>query len=71
MASMRWSQTANYGQLPNTKMPNAFLAQAFDLGDPWAKGGGKHNCSHANPATGTVDPDCVLWDEAAWNPVSE
>ena len=32
---MRWSQTANYGRLPNPAMPHTFLAQAYDLADPW------------------------------------
>ena len=36
MGGMRWSQTANYGVLPNPRMPNSFLAQVYDLGDPWA-----------------------------------
>ena len=35
IAGMRWSQTANHGVLPNPAMPNTFLAQAYDLGDPW------------------------------------
>ena len=35
IGGMRWSQTANYGVLPNAAMPNTFLAQAFDLGDPF------------------------------------
>ena len=35
IGGMRWSQTANYGVLPNPAMPNTFLAQAFDMGDPW------------------------------------
>lgn len=35
IGGMRWSQTANYGVLPNPEMPNTFLAQAFDLGDPF------------------------------------
>jgi hypothetical protein len=70
MAGMRWSQTANYGTLPNAKMPNTFLAQGYDLGDPWAKGGRRANCSHVNPATGAVDPGCVPWNEAEWNAVS-
>ena len=37
-AGMRWSQTANYGTLPNPAMPNTFLAQAYDLHDPWNHG---------------------------------
>lgn len=32
---MRWSQTADFGTLPNSAMPKTFLAQAYDLGDPW------------------------------------
>lgn len=31
----RWSQTANYGRLPNPAMPRTFLAHAYDLADPW------------------------------------
>lgn len=27
MGGMRWSQTANYGVLPNPRMPHSFLAQ--------------------------------------------
>lgn len=35
MGAMRWAQTGNYGVLPNVVMPNTFLAQAYDLNDPW------------------------------------
>ena len=35
MRMFRWAQTANYGALPNEAMPRTFLADAFDLGDPW------------------------------------
>ncbi|XP_060070512.1 sialate O-acetylesterase-like [Ylistrum balloti] len=31
--SLRWSQTAQYGKVPNTKMPNTFMAVAMDLPD--------------------------------------
>ena len=31
---MRWHQTADYGSVPNVKMPNTFMAVATDLGDP-------------------------------------
>ena len=34
----RWAQTANYGVLPNEAMPNTFLAQAYDMTDPWMMG---------------------------------
>lgn len=33
---MRWSQTANYGRLPNPAMPHTFLAHAYDLPDPYS-----------------------------------
>eukprot|EP01048_Picozoa_sp_COSAG05_P028602 COSAG05_NODE_8961_length_658_cov_1.080501_2_plen_99_part_01 len=36
LSAFRWSQTANYGVLPNPVMPATFLAQAYDLNDPWA-----------------------------------
>jgi hypothetical protein len=32
---MQWAQTANYGVAPNPAMPNVFMAQAFDLSDPF------------------------------------
>jgi hypothetical protein len=35
MPEMRQAQTANYGTCPNEAMPNTFLAQAYDLDDPW------------------------------------
>ncbi len=36
IATMRWAQTANYGTVPNALMPGpTFLAQAYDLGEPW------------------------------------
>eukprot|EP00041_Stephanoeca_diplocostata_P003986 m.39872 g.39872 ORF g.39872 m.39872 type:complete len:692 (+) comp14765_c0_seq1:111-2186(+) len=35
MGIMRWAQTGNYGVLPNPIMPNTFLAQGYDLDDPW------------------------------------
>jgi hypothetical protein len=67
MAGMRWSQTANYGVLPNAKMPHSFLAQVYDLGDPWA---------HMNDQPGDADPNhctlppygthCAPWDPSKW-----
>lgn len=40
MGAMRWAQTANYGVLPSSGMPNTFFAQAGDLDDPWGPAGG-------------------------------
>lgn len=35
MGAMNLAQTASYGVAPNPAMPNTFIAQAFDLNDPW------------------------------------
>lgn len=35
LSAFRWAQTANYGVLPNAAMPRTFVAQAYDLNDPW------------------------------------
>lgn len=75
MASLRWSQTGNYGVLPNPLMPNTFLAHAYDIGDPWAKAetglsGGNNptpNCSRGYPNLDPLSPDCVPWDDSNWN----
>lgn len=70
MAGMRWSQTGNYGSLPNNAMPNTFLAQAYDLGDPMdnlrqpcVNGSGFVNVSAFGPGG-----PCTWPGAAAWNP---
>ena len=35
MGTMRQAQTASYGVLPSPELPNTFLAQGYDLDDPW------------------------------------
>jgi hypothetical protein len=35
MRQFRWAQTANYGTAPNPAMPNTFVVDGYDLGDPW------------------------------------
>jgi hypothetical protein len=35
MGAMRWAQTGNAGVLPSPALPRTFLAQAYDLDDPW------------------------------------
>eukprot|EP01060_Flectonema_neradi_P035146 TRINITY_DN637_c0_g1_i15.p1 TRINITY_DN637_c0_g1~~TRINITY_DN637_c0_g1_i15.p1 ORF type:complete len:687 (+),score=156.87 TRINITY_DN637_c0_g1_i15:46-2106(+) len=68
MAHMRWSQTGNYGLLPNPAMPNTFLAHAFDLGDPWGQRNAyEQNCSKVDPATGKYGPNCLPWNNDAWD----
>ena len=66
MSYLRWSQTANYGVLPNEKMPNTYLAQGYDIGDPWAQAGSQ-NCSKPDPATGAFGPNCLPWDASNWD----
>ena len=63
MAGLRWSQTGNYGVLPNAAMPATFVAQGYDLGDPMA--GLRAPCFNEtswDPAT------CRPWNASAWNP---
>lgn len=35
MRGFRWAQTANYGTAPNPAMGNVFVAEGYDIGDPW------------------------------------
>lgn len=37
------------GILPNSDMPNTFLAEAYDLDDPWDKSCGDWGCCHQQP----------------------
>ncbi|XP_073513483.1 sialate O-acetylesterase [Phyllobates terribilis] len=39
---IRWHQTADYGYVPNPKMPNTFMAVAMDLGDETSPYGSVH-----------------------------
>ena len=54
-------------------MPHSFLAQVYDLGDPWAakekgwSGGDPYNCSLPDPATGKYGPNCTKWDPETWS----
>ena len=40
MGAMRIAQTAGWGVIPNPSMPNTFMAQAYDLDDPWGPAAG-------------------------------
>lgn len=71
MAGMRWSQTGNYGKLPNQVMPNTFLAHAYDLGDPMDN----LRAPCINTTSGAVNTSafgpggmCVWPAAASWNP---
>ena len=39
---LRWRQTAEFGYVPNTAMPNTFMATAIDLGDLESPHGSDH-----------------------------
>lgn len=56
LSAFRWAQTANFGVLPNTAMPRTFVAQAYDLNDPWA---GISN--HAVCSDNASLPDSCAW----------
>ena len=69
LSAFRWAQTANYGVLPNSAMPNTFLAQAYDLNDPWASFGSHDSicstnaslpksCTYTNNGTQLPAPCC-------------
>jgi hypothetical protein len=78
MAHMRWSQTANYGHLPNPALPHCFMAHAYDLGDPWTEGGACTTNSSASHACNQAEGGCCKcgfaeaqgvcdWDPSQWN----
>eukprot|EP00656_Telonema_subtile_P043614 TRINITY_DN49962_c0_g1_i1.p1 TRINITY_DN49962_c0_g1~~TRINITY_DN49962_c0_g1_i1.p1 ORF type:complete len:417 (-),score=29.87 TRINITY_DN49962_c0_g1_i1:143-1393(-) len=71
MAAMRWSESGNYGVVPNALMPGAFLAHAYDLGDPMDN----LQSPCMNQSTGLVNKTafgpsgpCVWPAASAWNP---
>jgi hypothetical protein len=56
------AQTANYGMLPNPAMPRSFLADSFDLGDPWhTPQCGTNGTYGGGPSTGQM---CCVDEEA-------
>lgn len=74
IAAFRWSQTGNYGKLPNAAMPNTFLAHAFDLSDPMDML--SHVCSPNNTGWGPAPPNqsafgpngpCMWPPASRWN----
>ena len=79
MSAFRWAQTANYGVLPNDAMPNTFVAQTYDLNDPWAGVGGDfdkqsvcsknvsvpYSCTWTNKGTMTPLPCCQCGPDMA------
>lgn len=61
LASFRWSQQANYGVVPNVRMPNVFMARAYDLADVWEGCGDKaagvcSGCATADPLYNCLQP---------------
>eukprot|EP00117_Sycon_ciliatum_P038771 scpid54146/ scgid28761/ Sialate O-acetylesterase; Sialic acid-specific 9-O-acetylesterase; Yolk sac protein 2; Sialate O-acetylesterase small subunit; Sialate O-acetylesterase large subunit len=63
MGGFRWSETANYGVVPNPAMPNCFVASGYDLGDPWGKKCGKQNCCVSD----TTPPKPPCSGDIRWN----
>ena len=64
MGAFRWSQTGNYGTVPNPVMPNCFVASGYDLGDPWGKGCGKFNCCCYY---GRINPEPPCSGDTRWS----
>tara|TARA_B110000208_G_scaffold26130_2_gene33966 strand:+ start:68 stop:1162 length:1095 start_codon:yes stop_codon:yes gene_type:complete len=70
MSHMRWSQTGNYGKLPNRALSNTFLAHAYDLGDPMDNlrapcvNGSAVNASAFGPHGPCVWPAASAWNAA-------
>lgn len=65
MASFRWAQTANHGILPNKDMPNTFVAQGYDIGDPWSPG----NWQDGGPSSRAWQADAAFqarFDDRDW-----
>ena len=56
IASFRWSQSANYGTVPNPALENCFLAHGYDLRDPWA--GADGSGVKCNASTYDKNYDC-------------
>ncbi|CAJ1423797.1 unnamed protein product [Effrenium voratum] len=54
MGAMRWAQTANFGVAPNPAMPFSFMAQAFDLNDPFSN----ITCYRKGCCSGSPHGDC-------------
>ena len=77
MRGFRWAQTGGYGVLPNPQMPATFLADAFDLGDPWhtplcgndgSFEGGDYVGEHCCVATGAaLGPLCKAGHHGQWS----
>ena len=71
LSAFRWAQTGNYGVLPNSIMPKTYLAQAYDLNDPWASSTDicstnaslhghhqAHSCTYTAGGTAPAPPCC-------------
>ena len=61
--AFRLAQTGGYGYMPNAAIPNSFLGQAFDLGDPWSK-----SCLHTRKCFGWDTP--YSFNRTCWYEVS-
>ena len=67
MRQMHWAETGNHGVVPNPAFPDAFVAAAHDLGEPWddgCKGAPNWCCVCANA---TKSPACVVGVDTPFN----
>ena len=67
MGNFRVAQTGGFGVLPNAAMPNTFIANAYDLGDPWAKDCFYKNCCTIWSRTPSPGPTCLPQYQHEWN----
>jgi len=71
IANLRHAQTANFGVLPNPVMPNVYLAQGFDLSDPWSNPQswvGNEGCDTPGAYNnGSFGKNCLPWDTSRWD----
>jgi len=62
LAGVMAAQTANYGRLPNAAIANAFLASAYDAGDPWMDLQSPNRCADAQCCVDVpiaLGPTCI------------
>jgi sialate O-acetylesterase len=63
MGSFRWAQSGGFGVVPNSAMPNVFMAHAYDLADPYESGShcsssGDIYCQCNTPGMYSTDYGC-------------
>jgi hypothetical protein len=72
LAAAQPTSPCSYGVAPNPVLPNAWVTQLFDMGDPWLTAidsNDGHHCAHVDPGTGSYGPNCTVpWTNlSAWD----